>query len=54
MSSIAKKIMKSLKKFTKVLESGEPLENHFKITKIERVNKFENVVTVKGPKKKRK
>ena len=49
--NIAQEIIKGLKEFTEVLESGEPIENHFRVTTIERVNEFENVVTVKGPKK---
>lgn len=48
--NIAKEIIAGLEEFTRVLESGEPLENHFRVTTIERVNAFENVVTVKGPK----
>lgn len=50
--NIAKEIIKGLEELTKVVESGERLEDHFRVTTVERVNKFENVVTVKEPKKK--
>jgi len=32
-----------------VVESGKPIEDSFRVTTIEKVNEFENVVTVKGP-----
>ena len=50
--NIGQEIIKGLEEFTKALESGEPLENHFRVTTIEKVNAFENVVIVKGPKHK--
>ena len=52
--NIGKEILKGLEEFTKVLESGEPLEDHFRVTTIERVNKWETVTTVKGPKNDRR
>jgi hypothetical protein len=47
--NIGQEIIKGLEELTKVLESGEPLENHFRVTTIERVNPWETVRTVKGP-----
>lgn len=46
-----KELIKGLQELVDVVESGEPLEDHFRVTTIEKVNEFENVVTVKGPKK---
>lgn len=51
--NIGQEIVKGLQEFTKVLESGEPIENHFRVTTIEKVSEFENVVTVKEPKKRK-
>lgn len=48
--NIGQEIVQGLKEFTRVLESGEPLEYHFRVTTIEKVNAFENIATVKGPK----
>ena len=52
--SVGQQIVEGLKEFTKVLESGEPLEDHFRVTTIERVNKWETVRTVRGPNKKKR
>jgi hypothetical protein len=49
--SIGQEIVKSLQEFNKVLESGEPLEKHFRVTTIKKVN-GKYVKKVKGPKKK--
>lgn len=51
--NIGQEIVEGLQEFVKVIKSGEPLENYFRITTIERVNPWETVRTVKGPKKKR-
>lgn len=52
--SVSEKIIDALQEFAEVLESGEPLEDHFRITTIEQVNSLEKVITTKGPKKKKK
>lgn len=49
--SLGKKIIAALSEFTKALESGEPLEHSFRVTTVERVNQFENIITTKGPTK---
>jgi hypothetical protein len=51
---IGEEIITRLEEFAKVLESGEPLDKHYNITTIERVNRFENVITTRGPGRERK
>jgi hypothetical protein len=46
-----KELIKGLQELVDVVESGKPLEDYFRVTTIEKVNEFENVVIVKGPKK---
>lgn len=46
-----KELVKGLQDLVDAVESGKPLEDYFRVTTIEKVNEFENVVTVKGPKK---
>lgn len=48
---IGEELIKGLEEFNKALDGGKPLEDTFRVTTIEKVNEFENVITVKGPKK---
>jgi len=52
--NVGKEIVKSLQEFSKVLESGEPLENHFRVTTLEKKPNGTFIRTVKGPKKRSK
>lgn len=49
--NIGEELIKGLQSLNDALESGKPLEDTFRVTTIEKVNEFENVITVKGPKK---
>ncbi len=48
---IGEELIKGMQSLVDALDSGKPIEDSFRVTTIEKVNEFENVVTVKGPKK---
>jgi len=50
--TVADKILTGLQEFTDVLESGEPLEDHFRVTRLERQEDGSIKRTVSEPRRK--
>jgi hypothetical protein len=51
--TLGQRLIEGLNELTEVLKSGEPLEDHFRVTELTKDSKGKITRTVKGPKKKK-